>query len=65
MLKFDFLKKNLELASSPQVIYDFWRNVFHMLYSITEQISLYGCFYFFELLGNMYIVIIGPQPLSS
>ena len=51
---FFFLKKRgLELVSMPQILHDFWRKIFLLLYSIIARLPLL-C----EVLGNMCIVIV-------
>ena len=46
MLNFDFSKKSLGIASSPNYVYDFSRKMLLMLYSLTDQISMSDCLYF-------------------
>ena len=36
-------KKGLELVTLAHFLHDFWRKIFPLLYSITNQISLFGC----------------------
>ena len=55
MLNFDFLEKCLGIVFPPHFVYDFLREMFLMLYSITGQISLPDCLYF---LVNICIAII-------
>ena len=42
-----FFKKwrGLELVSLPHFLHDFWRKVFLILYLLTHQITLSGCFF--------------------
>ena len=47
MPNFGFSEKGLEIVSPPHFVYDFSRKIFLMLYSITDQILLFGYLYFF------------------
>ena len=50
MLNLDILEKGLEIASPPHFVYDFFKKIFVVLYSI-NQISLSGCLYFLRYLA--------------
>ena len=58
MLKFYILSRRLGLASPPHFVYDFWRKMLFMLYSINWPNSVAWLPLLLEILGNMCIVII-------
>ena len=58
MLKFYILSRRLGLASPPHFVYDFWRKILFMLYSINWPNSVAWLPLLLEILGNMCIVII-------
>ena len=57
MLNFDFLELDLGIVS-PYFAYDFSKKCFSCYSLLTDQISLFDCLYFFEILGNMCIAIV-------
>ena len=55
---FKELKRGLELVSLPHFLYDFWRKLFLLLYSINCLNLIVWLLLRCEILGNMYIVIV-------
>ena len=66
MLNFDFLEKGLEKVSPPQLIHDFSRKMFPMLYSIwTDQMSLPDCLYLLRCWLISVLQLFVNQPATS
>ena len=55
---FSKIKERLELVFLPQFLYDFWRKIFLMLYSINWTNLITWLSLFLEILGTMCIAII-------
>ena len=58
MLNFDFSRKDLRLASLPHFVYNFWRKMFFMVYSINWANFIVWLSLLREILGNICLVII-------
>ena len=58
MINFDFLEKGLKLVFLPHLVYEFWRKMFVILYSIKPPNILAWLPLLLDILGNVWIVII-------
>ena len=56
--KLDFSEKGLGLVSPPHSVYDFWRKIFSMLYSIIWPHFIVWLPLLLKILGNMCITIV-------
>ena len=48
LLKFDFFEKGLGIVTPPDFVHDFSRKLFLTNVLLTDQISLFACFYFLK-----------------
>ena len=58
MLNFSFPENGLELVSPPHFAYEFWRKMFHLLYSINSPNFIVWLLLLFEIFDNMGIIIV-------
>ena len=66
MFNFDILEKGLEKVSPPQLVHDFSRKMFLILYSIlTDQMSLPDCLYLLRCWLICALQLFVNQPATS